>query len=103
MRKNVKLRSYIYEPNETIIEDYEAREWDDFLIIELKGIRQDDTEALQRVYNTFAPLGKLLVILPEGVDMAFHGVVEVEDDNRSLRGEPQHEERTGETPQHPES
>lgn len=91
----VKLYTYQHEPNETIVDTYQAESWEDFLIIHLKAkVTQQEIAALQaNIKEAQRWQNKHVIIMPEGMDIEFYGIT----DSKSV-DEPIH--RVGSAAQH---
>ena len=74
----VKLYTYQHEPNETIIDTYQAESWEDFLIIHLKAkVTQQEIAALQvNIKEAEVWRNKHVIIMPEGMDIEFYGITD---------------------------
>lgn len=89
--KKVKLVFYERQRNEIVIDDIEAKEWDDFVIVYLAGdiIRElRESEPILKSLREYADRsGKEVIIVPEGSDISFYGV-EVEGEQQPRSGKP---------------
>jgi hypothetical protein len=78
--KSVKLYICEDQPNETIIESFQAKEWDDFVLITFSGDpRLIDMEGISETLNqTFKD--KKILLMPEELNLKFYGVREEQDE-----------------------
>ena len=71
----VKLYTYEKLPNETVIESFEAKCWDDFVLVQMPLDRNDEA-GMWSLYDNFEKCwpGKKIVLVPDTVDIHFYGV-----------------------------
>ena len=75
--KLVRLYTYKHEAKETIVNTYDAEEWDDFLIVHLSGDPSDEViEKVVELFNQpeFQEKYKQILILPDGLSIDFYGI-----------------------------
>ena len=85
MTKTEKVKLYFYEhlPNKnTIIDSFEAKEWDDFVLVLFNptAIDSPEIEALSLQCNDMFP-GKKVLLIPNNLDIEFYGVETKEDES----------------------
>lgn len=72
----VKLYTYELQPKETIVDIYTAKEFEDFIIVNVKGAVTESQ--LQELANIFRACNKQILLVPEWVELEFYGVTEKE-------------------------
>lgn len=78
--KICKLNIYKYELDEIIIESYSAKQWDDFLIVEVANATDEVLDNLAETLRNFEfETPKEIILIPKELELDFYGV-EVEDD-----------------------
>lgn len=84
--ERVELHVYAREGEEIVIDKYKARNWEDFLIIDIEaqGMTQ---ERWNELHNVLAPIAaqmeKQVIIIPRHIDIQFYGVEKIVTDTNS--------------------
>lgn len=96
MTTSVKLKVYQYEPEAIYIDTIEAKSFDDFMIVTLDRFDHQDYESILFNLKENFPDKKILII-PDGMNIAFYGIKEDNDDNGLTDSQLQHKESAEET------
>lgn len=79
-----KIYFYRHEMNETIIDIYDAQEWDDFLIVKVgNSLAPVTQEMIDQVSDVLDKMNtekySQIIVMPADLDIDFYGI-EVEDE-----------------------
>lgn len=82
MSQPVKIQIYEHKTEEVVIDTFEAKCWDDFLVIEVDDlIDQAMADYIREIVGEYAEdhPEKQIIIAPKSINLTFHGFKEVDD------------------------
>lgn len=81
--KRVELHVYAHKINEIEINTYCAKEWDDFLILDIEtpNMTQESWEMIQDAIGPIAEqMNKQVIVVPRNLKINFYGVEKIIDE-----------------------
>lgn len=87
MKSKVKLHIYEDHGKETVVDIFEAREWDDFLLVAVDMPMSQ--EQVDQLNQAFGSIEKRVVVIPYGVPVKFYGIRESDDQPIELTAAPE--------------
>lgn len=78
----VKLQIYEHTTDEIIIDSFEAKSWEDFIIIEADNLDENVVEALRHAIQNYSDKHpeKQILLIPKSIKLTFYGIEKEEED-----------------------
>jgi hypothetical protein len=76
----VKLQIYEHNTEEVVIDSFEARTWDDLVVLEVDYMDADTVENLREAVHAYCDQHpeKQVLLVPKAMNLTFYGFKEVE-------------------------
>lgn len=83
MSSRKKLYLYRHEANEIVVNSFNAKEWDDFAILNMKDLSWEAMSAIEQSFEQIAiKMNKQLILIPGDLDAVdFYGIEVREEDD----------------------
>lgn len=75
----VKLQVYQRQENQTFIDEFEANDFEDFILVAI-DFSTTDIDAIRDIHSKLEETGKTVLVIDKNLDISFYGIVQDDTD-----------------------